>query len=108
MQIMPQTGLWISGKLNDDQFSKDDLYEPEKSIKYGCWYLGWLKDKFNSKRSIVLAAYNGGHGNVDKWLNEKWWDGKEENINQIPLSETRAYVNKVLKIYRRYQYIYED
>lgn len=107
MQIMPETGRWIAQRKNDEPFSQERLYDPKTNIKYGCWYLGWLKDKFEARLPVMLAAYNGGHGNVGTWIRENTWDGKEENISQIPLSETRGYVNKVIKVYNRYQYIYK-
>ena len=38
MQIMPATGEWIAGKL-DDVFDVERLYEPSVNLRYGCWYL---------------------------------------------------------------------
>ncbi len=107
MQIMPDTGRWIAQRKKNENFSSEELYDPKINIKYGCWYLGWLKDRFEARLPVILAAYNGGHGNVGTWMKEDKWDGKEKNINQIPLSETRGYVNKVIKVYKRYQYIYQ-
>ncbi|MCK8815797.1 lytic transglycosylase domain-containing protein [Natroniella sulfidigena] len=107
MQIMPPTGVWIAEKLDDQEFSVDDLYEPELNIKYGSWYLAELKQQFDN-RTMVIAAYNGGQGNVKKWLHEKQWDGEYETINQIPFAETRNYVSKVARAYSIYRYIYTD
>ncbi len=107
MQIMPKTGVWISEMLREDNFKVSDLYLPKVNIRYGCWYLGQLNKKFSNNLTTVLAAYNGGEGNVDKWLVDKRWDGTLANISQVPFSETRRYINKVLQMKQRYEYIYE-
>lgn len=36
----------------------------------GCWYLNNLKEEFDGNMDLVLAAYNGGRGNVQKWLKD--------------------------------------
>ena len=69
-----------------------DLYDPEINIRYGAWYLANLFQKYDTER-LVLAAYNAGQGNVDRWRSEG------EGI-QFP--ETRAYVERVEKLKRIY------
>ncbi|MCK8828533.1 lytic transglycosylase domain-containing protein [Natroniella acetigena] len=107
MQIMPRTGLWIAEKLDEQQFSNDDLYDPKLNIKYGSWYLAELKEQFDN-RTMVIAAYNGGQGNVKRWLHEEQWDGEYGTINQIPFAETRKYVSKVVRTHLIYRYIYQE
>ena len=108
MQIMPQTGNWAADNLGYQNFEVDDLYDPQVNIQCGSWYLARLKAEFDNRLPVVLAAYNGGQGNVGQWLENEKWDGKHENLAAIPFSETRGYVKKVIKIYQRYQYIYKD
>ena len=55
---------------------------------------------------IALAAYNGGRGEVSRWLEEKIWDGTAANLEQVPFVETRNFVTRVLKTYRRYAGLY--
>ena len=43
-----------------------DLTDPAINIRYGTWYLHDLFAKYGSLR-LVLAAYNAGQGNVDRW-----------------------------------------
>ena len=61
MQIMPQTGRGIARSLGEEaSYSPDKLYNPETNIKYGCWYLRNLTNKYPWDVSYVLIAYNGG------------------------------------------------
>ncbi len=94
MQLTPATAKGIAIRTHGNAFHTSDLYNPEINIRYGAWYLKDLFTKYGSER-LVLAAYNAGQGNVDRWRAE----GKP-----IQFPETRAYVSRVehLKtIYRR-------
>ncbi len=106
MQVMPSTGEWVAGRLGYDNFDSDLLLEPRHNIEIGTWYLSDLLKKFNGDLVIVLAAYNGGRGEVSGWLEQGIWDGSEERLEQVPFSETRTFIQRVLKAYRRYQQIY--
>ena len=70
MQIMPETATWIAKQIEDDNFSINEMYNPEKNIKYGVWYLSSLNDEFYGNKVLMLAAYNAGRGNVaNGWKN---------------------------------------
>lgn len=104
MQIMPETAKWICSKI-DISFHNDTLFEPEHNIMLGCWYLANLREEFNNI-NLVLAAYNGGRGNVNKWIEEGLWKGEENNIDKIPFRETRDYIQKVKMNYDIYIKLY--
>lgn len=108
MQITPDTAKWAAEKMNITDFNEDMLYDPEFNIRMGCWYLNDLKTEFNDDMKLVLAAYNGGRGNVQKWLknSEHSTDGK--NLDYIPFQETDKYIKKVEVNYRIYKYLYKD
>lgn len=106
MQIMPDTGCWIAQKNNLENFHPDDLYNPEINIQVGCWYIANLKNSFSGNMLVVLAAYNAGRGNAQKWLAQKVWDGKEETISQIPFGETRHFLRKIKRDYAIYRILY--
>jgi len=94
MQITPATARGIAIRTHGSAFHTADLYNPEINIRYGAWYLKNLFQKYGSER-LVLAAYNAGQGNVDRW---------RANRQPVQFPETRAYINRVehLKsIYRR-------
>jgi soluble lytic murein transglycosylase len=85
MQLTPSTAHGIAIRTHGSAFHTADLYDPEINIRYGAWYLHDLFAKYHSER-LVLAAYNAGQGNVDRWRAE----GKP-----IQFSETKAYVARV-------------
>lgn len=95
MQMMPDTFTWLSSAEHlGENLSVTSLYTPEVSIRYGTYYLRYLFEKFHDWNN-VFAAYNGGEGNVMKWLGDtKYSDGKG-NLTHIPFKETRNYVKKV-------------
>ncbi len=105
MQIMPETGEWIANKMDISHYKDTMLKDPATNIKMGCWYLNYLTKQYNGNIKLALAAYNGGIGNVNHWLDTKLITGK--NIDGIPYDETRNYVKQILNIYNKYQNIYE-
>ena len=106
MQMTPSTFEWLSSAehLGENRYA-DSLYEPEISIRYGTYYLSYLFEKFHNW-DTVFAAYNGGEGNVSKWLlNDEYSDG-EGNLTYSPFKETREYVKKVNKAIDYYKNTY--
>lgn len=107
MQITPQTGKWAFEKLKLNGYEDDLLYDPETNIRIGCWYLNNLRTEFNGDISLVIAAYNGGSGNVSKWLKDSKYSEDGETLNEIPFPETKNYVDRVFNTYDKYKEIYE-
>ena len=85
MQLTPATAKGIALRTGGTAFHVSDLTDPAINIRYGAWYLHDLFTKYNSVR-LVLAAYNAGQGNVDRW--RRAGEG-------IQFPETRAYVARV-------------
>ncbi|WP_094546689.1 lytic transglycosylase domain-containing protein [Petroclostridium xylanilyticum] len=108
MQITDQTALWGAEQLGLHDFRIDKLFDPETNIQIGCWYLNNLKKEFNNDLLLVLTAYNGGSGNVAKWLKDKNLSRSGKSLDRIPFKETDLYVKKVLKEYNIYKRLYAD
>lgn len=106
MQITPETAEWVSNKMKLKDFEMSKLYEPEYSIKMGCWYLRDLANEFNNDPKLYLAAYNGGRGNVEKWLNDSKHSSDGKNLHYIPYKETDKYIKKVMTDYNVYKKLY--
>lgn len=108
MQIMPDTGQWASEKIGMKSFTEDMLYDPEINIMIGCWYLRYLIDEFEGNKANAISAYNGGIGNVLKWLETHEYSPDGENLENIPFEETRNYVERVLGSYEKYKELYGE
>lgn len=106
MQIIPSTGLWAAEELDLKDFYVEELYTAETNIAIGAWYLQRLNQQFHGNIRLVLAAYNGGSGNVTKWLSDPRYSTDGRSLDNIPFPETRSYVEKVLFYHRLYQKIY--
>ncbi|MCR1949486.1 MULTISPECIES: lytic transglycosylase domain-containing protein [unclassified Clostridium] len=107
MQIMDATGEWAAKEIGINYFMPSMLFDPELNIKMGCWYLKNLENEFDENLDLILAAYNGGSGNVNKWLNDEEYSLDGENLDYIPFPETKKYVDKVKANYNIYKYLHE-
>lgn len=106
MQILPDTGNWIAGKLKME-YNDAMLKDPEKSIQMGTYYLSYLVHHFKD-RDLAIAAYNGGLGNVEKWLADESLSKDGETLDDIPFVETKNYVVRVNDNYDIYNLFYGD
>lgn len=105
MQILPTTGKWAAEEIGIKNYNDDMLFDEDINIKIGCWYLNKLKKQFDSIE-LVIAAYNGGSGNVAKWLKCEEYSDDNITLKKIPFKETEDYVRKVMRNYKIYTYIY--
>lgn len=108
MQIMPDTGQWLAGKFDEEEsFTAELLYEPEVNIKYGCWFIGWLMDRYEGDRTLATAAFHAGHRTVDSWLEDPEISPDGKTLEHIPYSSTRTYVQRVLDACEAYGELYD-
>ena len=106
MQITPSTGEWIAKTIGVNNFNEDMLFDPETNIMLGSWYIEHLTNYYKGSFELVFAAYNGGRGNVDKWLKDKNLSSDGMTLDTIPFSETKKYLEKLKKNYNIYKMIY--
>ncbi len=107
MQISPTTGQWAAESLSLEDFTLDMLFDPDVNVMIGTWYINMLSNEFNNNLQLMLAAYNGGSGNVNKWLEDKDYCGDGENLKKIPFKETEQYIDKVIENYETYKKLYD-
>jgi soluble lytic murein transglycosylase len=103
MQVTPATADFIAHKSGGVRFETADLATPQINISYGTYYLRYLLRRFDADVRLGLAAYNGGEGNVERWLAEASARGEAFTVDAIPFTETREYVGKVLSAQRQYR-----
>lgn len=109
MQMIPSTFEWLTGEEHlNEKLPVSKLRDPEVSIRYGTYYLAYLYRSFDYNWHSVFAAYNGGEGNVRKWLKNSEYSDGEGNLTHIPFSETRSYVSKVETAREAYLELYPE
>jgi soluble lytic murein transglycosylase len=103
MQITPATARYIAHLSGGTAFEQGDLATPQINISYGAYYLRYLLKRYGENTVLALAAYNGGEGNVDRWIAESSLSERAFDIGQIPFAETRGYVTRVLEARQSYR-----
>lgn len=82
MQVMPQTAA---------RYREKDLFSPITNIQVGTRHLAYLMKRYSDNLPLVLAAYNAGEENVDRYKGIP------------PFSETQGYVKRVIRYHSRYR-----
>lgn len=104
MQVMPATGRELSRKLGVRPYSTARLLEPKVSLQMGTYHFkNWL-DALDGQVEVTLAAYNAGKSRADRWIKQAQFREPSEFVEMIPWTETREYVQSVLRnadVYRR-------
>ncbi len=108
MQLMPATAKIVSKELGLKYEMTDLTQNPNYNITLGSTYLKGLINDFDGAYIPAIAGYNAGPGRPRRWLRDNGDIRKGEAdvldwIEQIPIAETRNYVQRVLEalyIYR--------
>jgi soluble lytic murein transglycosylase len=103
MQILPATARSLAREAHMARFTVSMLYQPETNIALGTRHLASLFQRYGGRVELALAAYNAGHGRVDRWLQEFGDTDSMEFVERIPFSETRGYVKQVLSSKAHYE-----
>jgi soluble lytic murein transglycosylase len=106
MQLTPATAQDIARRSGGTNFVLDDLATPQVNISYGAYYLRYLLHRYGGNETFALAAYNGGEGNVDRWIAAAQSRHQALTIDAIAFAETRAYVERVEHAKARYRRTY--
>lgn len=104
MQIMPPSADALDNKHKRPSEGRD-LLDPDTNIRYGCEMLRWMLDEFKNEKTAI-AAYNGGWGNVKKWLSDKSYSTDGKTLHTIPFKETENFVRRVLLTKEKYKELY--
>ncbi len=100
-QLMPSTARAMARQAGL-KFSERGLVQPHKNLRLGSLYLRSLLDRFDGNVVYATAGYNAGPGAVDRWLKERPGLEVDDFVEEIPFSETRNYVKRVLASYAAY------
>jgi soluble lytic murein transglycosylase len=103
MQLLPSVGRSMAKEEGLRHFRTDELLNPSTNILLGTHYLRQTLDRFNNQPEYAFAAYNAGDNRVTDWQSIGNYHGIDEFVESIPFTETREYVQAILRneeIYR--------
>lgn len=105
MQLTKDTFDYCMKSLNI-KTSENEVFNDEKNIMAGTWYMAQMLKKYNGDITCSVAAYNAGAANVDKWLKNGEYSEDGKKLSYIPFGETQRHVKKIKVYMRIYKLLY--
>ena len=106
MQIVPKTGR-ILAKQRKLKYTKASLFDPNINIQLGMMYIADLT-RATGGPEYAAAAYNAGEDRIALWKSERTYDEIPELVESIPFTETREYVQIVVRNAGMYRLLYGE
>jgi len=105
MQLLPSVGRSMAREEGISHFDTFQLFDPITNIRLGTRYLRQTLDKFGGVPEYALAAYDAGDDRVVDWKAAGPYQGIDEFVESIPFTETREYVEAILRNRETYKAI---
>jgi soluble lytic murein transglycosylase len=105
-QVEPATGRSLARRAGVRRFSNRSLFQPATNLKLGTYYLRALLDQWGGQWEQTLASYNAGKSRVNDWITWNTYREPAEFVESIPFTETREYVEAVLRNAAVYRQLY--
>lgn len=106
LQFIPETAQKLADEEGMKNFELDDVYTPEVAVRLAVRYVADLLKLFPNNSHAVLAAYNTGEFNVERWISRARSSDVDRLLSEIAIPETKDYVAKVMNSYRAYVRLY--
>jgi len=97
MQLLPSVGRAMARQLGMRHFRTADLLNPVVNLELGTRYLREMLDEFGGQPEYAFAAYNAGDYRVTAWRADGAYHGMDEFVESIPFTQTREYVQAILR-----------
>ena len=104
MQVLPKTGKILAKQLRV-KYSKNLLFQPDYNLELGMLYIANLV-KLTGAPEYAAAAYNAGEDRIALWKSERTYEEIPELVESIPFTQTRDYVQIVMRNAEMYRQIY--
>ena len=105
MQLLPSVGKTLARQEGMSNFQSFQLFDPATNIRLGTRYLRQTLNKFGGVTEYALAAYDAGDSRVEEWEAAGPYQGIDEFVESIPFTETRGYVESILRNMETYRAI---
>jgi soluble lytic murein transglycosylase len=107
MQLLPSVGKSMAKKQGIKHFDANLLLNPGINLQLGTANLKMVLDRFGGQPEYALAAYNAGDVPVRQWMSSGDYKDIPEFVESIPYTETREYVQAILRNREIYRALYE-
>ena len=106
MQLLPSVGKSMAKKEKIRHFKTSELLNARVNLELGTMNLKQVLDRFGGQAEYALAAYNAGDTPVRRWMSSNDYKDIPEFVESIPYSETRDYVQAILRNREMYRILY--
>jgi soluble lytic murein transglycosylase len=106
MQLLPSVGKSMAKKDKIKGFNTNSLLNPTVNLQLGTKNLRLVLDRFGGQPEYALAAYNAGDVPVRQWMSAGDYKDIAEFVESIPYTETREYVQAILRNREIYRALY--
>jgi soluble lytic murein transglycosylase len=106
MQLLPSVGKSIAKKQGMKGFTANQLLNPKLNLDLGTIDLKQVLGRFGGQIEYALAAYNAGDVPVRQWMSSGEYKDIAEFVESIPYTETREYVQAILRNREMYRMLY--
>ncbi len=106
MQLLPSVGKAMAKKRGLKGFNPNQLLNPNTNLQLGTMNLRQVLDRFGGQKEYALAAYNAGDTPIRQWLATGDYKDVPEFVESIPYTETREYVQAILRNRELYHALY--
>jgi soluble lytic murein transglycosylase len=107
MQLLPSVGKSMARKDGQRHFTTNELLDPSTNLRLGTQDLRKSIDHYGGQVDYALAAYNAGDSPVHQWMSTNNYKDIAEWVESIPYTETREYVQAILRNRELYREVYE-
>jgi soluble lytic murein transglycosylase len=106
MQLLPKTGKQVAHQEELKHYNSTQLFTPTVNLQLGTRYFRGMVDRFGGSFEHALAAYNAGSDRVEEWMGQGAYRDSPEFVESIPFTETREYVQAILRNAAVYKQLY--
>jgi soluble lytic murein transglycosylase len=104
--LLPSVGQKLAKQMKIRPYSTSLLLDPEANIKLGTRFFRQMVDDNGGRVEYALAAYNAGQNRVRDWQASGNFRDTAEFVESIPFTETRDYVQAIMRNVNLYKQLY--
>jgi soluble lytic murein transglycosylase len=106
MQLLPSVGKSLARKQGIKNLSTAQLLNPSTNLQLGTYNMRLVIDRYSGQLEYALASYNAGDVPVRQWISAGEYKDIAEYVESIPYTETREYVQAILRNQQIYHEVY--